>query len=99
MSAGTYITPSVVAHCDAMSCDAALDSMMPRSSRSHCTLVPADNMMASTPQVATPGDDGEGAAPAASVEARSIGADDDVEHAAGAEGDLGWPRSDDALAQ
>ena len=49
----------------ATSAEWAAVSMMPRSSRSHSTQVPADSMMASTPQVISaappPGDDRDGA--------------------------------------
>ena len=49
----------------ATAADSSAVSMMPRSSRSHSTHVPADSMTASTPQTSVsadaPGDDGEGA--------------------------------------
>ena len=48
--------------------------------------------------VAAPGHDREGALLALPVERRPVGADAHVEHPAGAEGDLGQPGQDAALA-
>ena len=66
--------------------------MSPRSSRSHSTLVPADSMIASTPQVTWPSRRHAtigNVPPSPRVSnARTLGADDEVEHPAGAEGDL-----------
>ena len=76
--------------------------MMPRSSRSHSTQVPADSMMASTPQVirppALPGDDREWCRPGPG---RPAGAAAGPTHwssmPAGAEGGLGQARPGAAL--
>ncbi len=76
--------------------------MIPRSSRSHSTLVPADSITASTPQVghplASPGDDREAPARTLPFEGGSLLAEVEVEHATGAEGDLGQARTNAALA-
>ena len=77
-------------------------AMMPRSSRSHSTLVPAESITASTPQVVVavpaPRHDREAAAVALALEPGALLAEVEVEHAAGAEGDLGQPRPHAALA-
>ena len=80
----------------------ALVAMSPRSSRSHSTLLPADSMIASTPHVMAPPRDHAaiGNVPwwlRAAVAGGSV-AVADVEHAAGAERDLGPAGPDAALA-
>ena len=77
--------------------------MSPRSSRSHCTLVPAASMIASMPYVASavcaPRDDRERAVLAAFARTRAaVVAEHEVEHAAGAERDLGVAVAHAALA-
>ena len=77
--------------------------MRPRSSRSHSTFVPAESMTASTPHVVAPprrqATIGKRAARAPRVERRAASAPThEVEHAAGAEGDLGQPGPHAALA-
>ena len=52
--AGTNQTSPVSSQRPATSAESAAESMMARSSRSHSTQVPADSMMASTPQVIRP---------------------------------------------
>ena len=76
--------------------------MMPRSSRSHSTQVPADSMIASMPQVIVPPRRQAmiGMVPAGPRTAwvGRVGAQALVEHAAGAEGGLGLPGRGAALA-
>ena len=70
--------------------------MRPRSSRSHSTLVPADSMIASTPHVTSPACDqatiGNVPCSPRAGRGRAAGAAAHVEHAAGAERDLGPAR-------
>ena len=77
--------------------------MSPRSSRSHCTLVPAASMTASMPHVTRPSwrHATIGNVPRATALVERAGgrvAEHDVEHAAGAERDLGVARAHAALA-
>ena len=100
--AGTNQTSPVCWQAAATVADSAAVSMMPRSSRSHSTQVPADSMMASMPQVVLPPRRQAmmGKVPAGPRPARSGGrvAHALVEHAAGAEGGLGLAAADAALA-
>ena len=70
--------------------------MRPRSSRSHSTFVPADNMTASAPHTTrsgvAPAHDRERAGRPAGVERRAVLTEAHVEHPAGAERDLGQSR-------
>ena len=69
---------------------------MPRSSRSHSTLVPAESMIASRPQVSTPSRRivtiGNVPPPPRVSNVGPVGPTHEVEHAAGAERDLGRTR-------
>ena len=91
--AGTNQTSPVSSQPAATAAESAASSMIPRSSRSHSTQVPADSMMASIPQVtapaAAPGDDRDGPGRSPDGLGRSVGSEALVEHAAGAEGGLG----------
>ena len=75
--------------------------MRPRSSRSHSTLVPAASMMASRPHVVAPSTRRVtiGNVPDGPRSNGAFGADDDVEHPAGAERDLGVAGPHAALAE